>query len=84
TVEERLLLSPLSTVTVVALILTGGVWLKVLISVSIGLTIVLLRITFCGTKYFYSNELDGGGGGLLSFVGSSLTKNGYSPISIDL
>ncbi|CAN1270735.1 PRA1 family protein D [Linum perenne] len=80
TVDERLVLSLLSAVTVVALILTGGVWLNVLVSVSIGLGIVLLHAAFRGTEDLYSDELDGGGGGLLSFVGGSPTKNGYSPI----
>ncbi|CAN0898304.1 PRA1 family protein D [Linum grandiflorum] len=79
TVDDRLVLTLLAAVTLLALILTGGgIWLNVLVSVSIGLGIVVLHAAFRGTEDLYSDELNGGG--LLSFVGGSPTKNGYSPI----
>ncbi|CAI0385624.1 unnamed protein product [Linum tenue] len=79
TVDDRIVLGLLAVVTVVALIFTG-VWLNVLVSVLIGLAIVLLHAAFRGTEDLYVDEVDAGGGGLLSFVGGSPTKTGYSPI----
>ncbi|CAI0434315.1 unnamed protein product [Linum tenue] len=79
TVDDRVVLGLLAVVTVVALVFTG-VWLNVLVSVLVGVAIVLLHAAFRGTEDLYVDEVDAGGGGLLSFVGGSPTKTGYSPI----
>ncbi|XP_004495288.1 PRA1 family protein D-like [Cicer arietinum] len=82
TIDDRILLAALSTLTVVALVFTG-VWLNVLVSILVGAAVVVLHAAFRSTEDLYSDEVDIFDGGLLSVVGNSFTakRTGYTRIS---
>ncbi|XP_058760606.1 PRA1 family protein F2-like [Vicia villosa] len=80
-IDDRFILAGLSSLTVVALVLTG-VWLNVLVSVLVGAAVVVLHAGFRSVDDLYLDEVEIFDGDLVSVVGSGFTNNrtGYTRI----
>lgn len=78
-VDDRVIVASLALVTIVALVLTD-VWLNVLVSLLVGAAIVFLHAAFRGTEDLYYDDEREAAGGLLSVVGSTPTRDGFSRV----
>ncbi|XP_059298432.1 PRA1 family protein F3-like [Lycium ferocissimum] len=70
-IDDRVVMVGLGVVTVVSLVLTS-VWLNVLVSVLVGIVLVGLHAMFRITEDLFLEEDDFDGGGLHSFVATSV------------
>ncbi|KAL5068142.1 hypothetical protein RYX36_019029 [Vicia faba] len=80
-IDDRLLLAALSSLTVVALVFTG-VWLNVLLSVLLGAAVVVLHSAFRSVDDLYLDQVEIFHGDLFSVVDASFNTNptGYTRI----